>query len=87
MNGITRQQAGFRFGVRPTKLLRVCGQLTHNGRAYKLVLLEADGNQYYAWRLYNGKGKFIKQFMFEPCLLDEMTEIQEDEAKRWCYEP
>jgi len=75
MKGINKQKAGFKFGTKTTKLIRSCGQLVHNGRAYKLVLVEADGLPYYSLRLYNGQGKFIKQFMFELAVLSPLINL------------
>jgi hypothetical protein len=75
MNGINKQKAGFKFGTKPTKVVRTCGQVSNNGRVYKLVLLYADGKPYYSLRLYNSKGKFVKQFMFEPAVLSPLINI------------
>jgi len=61
-----KRPAGFKFGTKSTKLIRACGELQHNGRTYRLVLVEADGQPYYSLRLYNARGRFIKQLMFEP---------------------
>ena len=75
MKGINKQKVGFKFGTKSTKLIRSCGQVSHNGRTYKLALVEADGLPYYALRLYNGQGKFIKQFMFELAVLSPLVNL------------
>ncbi len=79
---IEKQQTGFRFGKYKTKLIRVCGEKVINGRTYRFVLLEtSDGLLYYAWRLYNSTGRFIKQFLFEPQMLSGMTTLMLCEIK------
>lgn len=82
MEGINKQKTGFKFGVKSTKLIRLCGELTYNGRIYKLALVEADGLPYYSIRLYNSQGKFIKQFMFEPSIISDMSSLLSKEYKR-----
>lgn len=72
---MNKQETGFKFGIHETKVIRFCGQICHDGRIYKLELLEADGKPYYSIRLYNSQGKFIKQFMFEPVLLSRMINL------------
>jgi len=68
-----KQQAGFKFGVNPTKLIGVVGEVKHDGRTYRLCLVEADGHRYHALRLYNARGKFIKQLMTEPVLAGKIA--------------
>jgi len=77
-----KREAGFKFGVNRTKFIRQCGELPHNGRTYKLALVEADNSPYYALRLYNGKGKFIKQFMFEIAIIGKVIDLLEIEELR-----
>ena len=73
MATVEKQQAGFKFGNSRTEVLKVASQVRYNGRLYKLVRLKiASGEEYYAWRLYNAQGRFIKQFMFEPVLITLM---------------
>lgn len=75
---MNKTPAGFKFGVNPTRLLRLCGEFQHNGRTYKLaevkVIVETEpiAHNYYSLRLYNAAGRFIKQFMFEPEALDSI---------------
>ena len=66
MESINKQKTGFKFGVNRTKLLRSCGEFVGGqGKRYQLVVVEADGKPYYSIRLYNPKGKFLKQLMFD----------------------
>lgn len=65
-DGITKQSAGFRYGVRPVTVLNERGRFTTGeGRQYRVLDVEADGHLYIAIRLYNAKGKFIKQLLME----------------------
>lgn len=67
MEGISKQQTGFKFGKYRLQLLETIGETSYNGRTYRLVLIQTnEGYRYFSLRLYNGKGKFIKQFLFEP---------------------
>jgi len=76
-----RQRAGFKFGKYRTTLIKHCGQVEADGRLYKLVLLRTnDGLDYYAMRLYNRTGKFIKQFLFEPYILNGIIDLLVQEA-------
>jgi len=75
MKDINKQQVGFKFGTNPTKLIDTCGEVSYNGRKYRLVMVEASGLLYYSLRLYNAKGKFIKQFMFEPGILNDILNL------------
>ena len=66
---INKQQTGFKFGKYRLKLIEEVAHLEHNGKAYKLVRVRTHDNQdYLSLRLYNGTGKFIKQFLVEPVL-------------------
>jgi len=76
---MNKQGAGFKYGVNRTNLIRLCGEVPWDGRAYKLALVEADGSPYYSIRLYNAKGKFIKQLMFEPAVLGGLIDLLETE--------
>lgn len=79
---VEKQRAGFKFGKWRTKVLRQCGEITEDGRTYRLVEVETgEGLRYLALRLYNGNGHFIKQFMFEPWLLDALIDLLIAEAK------
>jgi len=67
MEGIAKQQAGFKFGKWSLIFKRTIGDITHNGRTYRLCEVEtAEGIPYLSLRLYNEKRRFIKQFLFEP---------------------
>jgi hypothetical protein len=50
----------------PIKVNRTISEHIHNGRKYKLLDVTADNLPYICLRLYNAKGHFIKQFLFEP---------------------
>lgn len=83
MSSTEKQAAGFKFGKYRTTLIRECGEFTENGRIYKLVLLKtSDGNSYFALRLYNSNRHFIKQFLFEPWLLNALIDLLISEANR-----
>lgn len=82
MKGIAKQEAGFKFGKFRTQLLRHCGSVSVDGRGYRLVLLRTDeGLQYYALRLYNRSGHFIKQMLFEPHVIGGLRAILEAEER------
>lgn len=77
-----KQIAGFKYGKYATKVIRDCGQLTVNGRIYKLVYLQTtDGQYYYSVRLYNLNGHFIKQLLFEPEALPGLIRLFESEKR------
>lgn len=78
---VEKQKAGFKYGYKPTKLLGIIGDVMHNGRTYRLCLLEADGLPYHALRLYNAKGRFIKQLMTEPYLASKIAKLYEKAAE------
>lgn len=62
-----KQAAGFKYGKYKTRTVKEFGAIEYKGRTYKLVLVRTqDGLSYYALRLFNAGGHFIKQFMFEP---------------------
>lgn len=74
MKGINKQTVGFKFGNSRTQVLENCGEVVHDNRKYKLVRLKIEsGEEYYSLRLYNGAGRFIKQFMFEPVLREALA--------------
>ena len=76
MKGIRKQEAGFRFGVHPLEILQELGRVAHLGRTYKVVLVRTEaGQEYVAIRLYNEKGKFIKQFLLEPEIAFEVGRL------------
>lgn len=79
---IGKQQAGFKFGIRRTTVLRRCGEVDANGRKYKLLQVQADDKPYYTLRLYNARGKFIKQLMFEPWILNGIIDLLVNEANQ-----
>ena len=73
---VEKQQAGFKFGKYQTKVSKTFGEVVENGRTYRLVkLTTSDGLTYISLRLYNQKGKFIKQFMFEPWILNGIIDL------------
>lgn len=68
-----KKVAGFKFGINSSKLIETIDEYRHNGRLYRLCKVEVDGQIYHSLRLYNGRGKFIKQFMTEPELAGEIA--------------
>lgn len=70
---INKQETGFKFGKKPTRVIEIIDELRHKGRTYRLCKVEVDGGIYHSLRLYNGCGKFIKQFMSEPEIADELA--------------
>lgn len=73
MKGINKQKAGFKFGVNRLTVLNTIGQVSINGRVYRLVEVQtADGLIYRSLRLYNKDGKFIKQMLYEPRIGQEL---------------
>lgn len=67
---VEKQKAGFKFGKYRLKVIETKGEVVSpDGRKYRLVMVETNEQQfYYALRLYNAKGKFIKQFLYEPAI-------------------
>lgn len=62
-----KQQTGFKFGKYKLEVLEILAEVSHKGRMYKLLKVRiSTGEEYLSWRLYNQRGKFIKQFLFEP---------------------
>ena len=73
---IEKQRTGFRFGKFSLKVLDQLGELEHKKRKYKLVKVQTnDGLIYFSLRLYNEKGKFIKQLLFEPEIRDKISSL------------
>jgi len=67
MAKINKQVAGFKFGKFRLEVIQKLGEVCHKGRTYRLVQVQTSDNQiYFSLRLYNSKGKFIKQLLFEP---------------------
>lgn len=67
MEGITKQQTGFKFGKHAVEVIHQIAHYSYNGRTYKLLRVRiSDGSEYISLRLYNKSGKFIKQMMVEP---------------------
>ena len=76
-----KQKVGFKFGKWSTEVLKRCGELDVDGRKYKLVMLKTGEDlTYYSLRLYNQKGRFIKQLMFEPWSLNGIIDLLVTEA-------
>ena len=73
---VEKQATGFKFGKYSLKVLKVIGETIYNGRTYRLLLVQTqEGLEYYAWRLYNTRNRFIKQFLFEPQVLPELSAL------------
>ena len=67
MEGITKQQTGFKFGKYSVEVINQIAHYPYNGRVYKLLRVRtSDGLEYISLRLYNSSGRFIKQMMVEP---------------------
>jgi hypothetical protein len=70
------QPAGFKFGKYRLEVIKKGYCFFYNGRKYEGVKVRtSDGFIYNSIRLYNSKGKFIKQFLFEEGLEEEMVKI------------
>jgi hypothetical protein len=73
---IEKQKAGFRFGKYRLEVTKEFGRLICNGRTYKLVEVVTNSGQVYnSLRLYNSKGRFIKQFLFEPEIAEQLSKL------------
>lgn len=68
---LVHRPTGYKGTSHPLIVRNEIAKVQHNGRTYKLLEVEThDGLPYTCIRLYNAKGKFIKQFLFEPVLKD-----------------
>ena len=73
---VEKQTTGFKFGKYRLTVIKEFGQVSHNGRIYRLVGVQThDGQDYLSLRLYNGTGKFIKQLLIEPCLARQIGSL------------
>ena len=75
-----RVQTGFRQYQHKVEVLHQVGKdVEHNGRRYRVLRIRVDsGQEYISVRLYNARGKFIKQLMMEPevtALLGQMIAL------------
>lgn len=71
-----RIKTGFRLGKNKVEVLKILGEVKHNNRTYRLVRVRiTSGEEYLSLRLYNAKGKFIKQFMMEPEVTAEVASL------------
>lgn len=50
----------------PLEVVRTISEHVHEGRTYKILEVRYRDLTYLCLRLYNERGKFIKQFLFEP---------------------
>jgi len=76
MQGIHKQKTGFRFGLHRLKVLSEVGRIVYLSRTYRVVFVETEtGKRYLAIRLYNEKGKFIKQFLVEPEIASQVGRL------------
>ncbi|MBA7618488.1 hypothetical protein ES703_25815 [subsurface metagenome] len=65
-----------------TVVLADYGDVNHNGRRYRLVKVRTGGGLvYFAFRLYNADGHFIKAFMFEPEIRGDLIALLERSIK------
>jgi hypothetical protein len=73
---VEKQKTGFRFGKYRLEVTATLGSCQYGGRTYRLVRVRtSDGKLYLSLRLYNGTGRFIKQFLFEPEVREKLAEI------------
>lgn len=78
---VEKQPTGFRFGKYKVELLETLGEVEFNGRKYQYVREKVEnGEEYFAWRLYNARGKFIKRFLIDPWATGEMAQLMMDNA-------
>ncbi len=76
MKDIQKQKTGFKFGKYRLKVLEEYGEVIHNGRKYKLVKVQTNDNlEYISLRLYNKNNKFIKQFLMEPEIIEDIVNL------------
>jgi len=58
---------GFKYGRNKVTALETLKEVVYKGRTYRVVRVNIEGaGEYITYRLYNAKGRFIKQFMMEP---------------------
>ena len=80
---IDKQTAGFKFGKYRLSVVQHLGSVSHNGRTYCSVRVQThDGQEYISLRLYNGGGKFIKQFLMEPGAVPAIAKLLEGKSAR-----
>ena len=73
---VEKRETGFRFGRYSLRVTRLFGECRCDGRTYKLVQVETQlGASYYALRLYNGRGHFIKQLLFERSVVTQLADL------------
>lgn len=71
-----KQATGFRFGRHRLRAGRTLGAIQHRGRSYRMVEVETDAGQpSLSLRLYNDRGKFLKQLLFEPELRIQLATL------------
>lgn len=76
MQGINKQETGFKFGKNLVQVQNEIKRVKNNGREYRLLNVMADQKPYISLRLYNAKNHFIKQFMMEPVVARELGLVQ-----------
>lgn len=73
---IERRETGFKYGRYTLRVVRVFGEVPHQGRVYRLVEVEThEGQRYLSLRLYNPCGHFIKQLLVEPELAGKLAQL------------
>ena len=76
MEKINKQKVGFKFGKFRLEVIETIGEVSHNGRTYRLLKVRTnDQLDYLSLRLYNASGKFIKQLLIEPELSEAITNL------------
>jgi len=57
-------------------VLSEVGRIVYFSRTYKVVVVETEkGEKYLSIRLYNERGKFIKQFLVEPEIASQVGRL------------
>ena len=80
---IDKQKTGFKFGKYRLQVLKEAGEVKWDGRKYKLVKVKThDELIYWSLRLYNSRGKFIKQLLFEPQIKSAIGKLLLDKERK-----
>ncbi len=76
MEKISKQKTGFRFGKYRLTPGEIWGNVEFDGRKYRIQMVSTEeGKKYVSIKLYNKKGKFIKQLLIEPEIVDSIGKI------------
>lgn len=76
MERIEKMKIGFKFGKHTLTSGEILGVVNFNGRKYRIQkVITQEGREYVSVRLYNAKGKLIKQLFVEPEVAGSIGEI------------